>query len=74
MHELDRMCHFVMGLPIWAKHKLKENWPASIFEAIMKVEAFSNVGQGEKSKFKKDNKFPHKKARHEREWNRGQDT
>jgi hypothetical protein len=40
----------------------------------MKVEGFSNVGRGEKSEFKKDNKFPHKKAHHEREWNRGQDT
>ncbi len=25
MHELDCMCHFVMGLPTWAKHKLEEN-------------------------------------------------
>jgi hypothetical protein len=32
------------------------------------------VGRGEKSEFKRDNKFPHKKARHEGEWNRGQDT
>ncbi len=24
MHELERVCHFVMGLPIWAKHKLEE--------------------------------------------------
>ncbi len=31
-------------------------------------------GMGEKSGFKKDNKYPHKKARHEGEWNRGQDT
>jgi hypothetical protein len=74
MHELDRVCDFVMGLPTWAKHKLEENWPASLTEAIMKVEGFSNVGRGEKSRFKKDSKFPHKKARHEREWNRGQDT
>jgi hypothetical protein len=40
----------------------------------MKVESFSNVGRGEKSGFKKDNKFLHKKSRHEREWNREQDT
>jgi hypothetical protein len=40
----------------------------------MKVEGFSDVGRGEKSGFKRDNKFPHKKARHEGEWNRGQDT
>jgi hypothetical protein len=25
MHELDRVCQFVMGLPTWAKHKLEEN-------------------------------------------------
>jgi hypothetical protein len=74
MHELDRVCHFVMGLPTWAKRKLEENWPASLTEAIMKVEGFSDVGRGEKSGFKKDSKFPHKKARHEREWNRDQDT
>ncbi len=74
MHELDRVCHFVMGLPTWAKRKLEENWLASLTETIMKVESFSNVGRGEKSRFKKDNKFPHKKARHEGEWNRGQNT
>jgi hypothetical protein len=64
MHELDRVCQFMMGLPTWAKQKLKENWPSSLFEAITKVEGFSDVGQGEKSEFKKDNKFPHKKSRH----------
>ncbi len=41
MHELDRVCHFVMGLPTWAKRKLEENWPASLTKAIMKVENFS---------------------------------
>jgi len=25
MHELDRVCQFVMGIPIWAKCKLEEN-------------------------------------------------
>ncbi len=25
MHELDRVCHFVMGFPIWAKCKLEDN-------------------------------------------------
>jgi len=74
MHQLDRVCHFVMRLPTWVKRKLEENWPASLTEAIMKVEGFSDVGRGEKSGFKRDNKFPHKKARHEREWSRGQDT
>jgi len=49
MHELDRVCHFVMGLPTWAKCKLEENWLASLTEAIMKVEGFLDVGQGEKS-------------------------
>jgi hypothetical protein len=44
MHELDRVCHFVMGLPTWANRKLEENWPASLTEAIMKVEGFSDVG------------------------------
>ncbi len=69
MHELHWVYHFVMGLPTWAKHKLEENWPTSLFEAITKVEGFSNVGQSEKSKFNKENKFPHKNARHEGEWN-----
>jgi len=69
MHELNRMCHFMMGLSTWAKCKLEENLLASLFEVIMKVEGFSDVGRGEKSGFKKDNKFPHKKARHEGEWN-----
>jgi hypothetical protein len=69
MHELDRVCHFVMGLPTWAKHKLEGNWPASLFEAIMKMEGFSDVGRGEKSNFKKENKFLHKEACNERGWN-----
>ncbi len=69
MHELDWVCHFVMGLPTWAKHKLEENWHASLSETITKVEGFLDVGQGEKSKFKKENKFPHKNAHHEGEWN-----
>jgi hypothetical protein len=68
MHELDRVCQFVMGLPTWAKQKLEENWPSSLFEAIMKVEGFLDVGWGEKSGFKKD-KFLHKKPHHEGEWN-----
>jgi hypothetical protein len=71
MHELDRMCQFVMGLPTWAKRKLEEKWPASLSEAIMTVEGFLDVGWGEKSGFKKD-KFLYKKPRHEGEWNRGQ--
>jgi len=25
MHEFDRVCQFVMGLPTWAKRKLEEN-------------------------------------------------
>jgi hypothetical protein len=50
----------VIGLPTWAKRKLEENWPASLSEAIMKVEGFSNVGHGEKSRFKKDNMFLHR--------------
>jgi hypothetical protein len=36
------------------------------------VENFSDVGRNDKSGFKKDNKFLHKKPRHEGEWNRGQ--
>jgi hypothetical protein len=74
MHELDYVCHFVIGLSTWAKRKLEENWPASLSGAIMKVEGFLNVGWGKTSKFKKDNKFLHKKAHHEGEWNRGQGT
>jgi hypothetical protein len=61
-----------MGLPTWAKRKLEESWPASLSEAITKVENFSDVGRSDKSGFKKDNKFLHKKPRHEGEWNRGQ--
>jgi hypothetical protein len=72
MHELDRVCQFVMGLPTWAKRKLEESWPASLSEAITKVENFSDVGRSDKSGLKKDNKFFHKKPRHEGEWNRGQ--
>jgi len=74
MHELDHVCHFVMGLPTWAKCKLEESWPASLSEAIMKMEGFLDVGRGEKLMFKKDNKFPHKKVHHEGEWSRKQDT
>jgi len=44
MHELDRVCQFVMRPPTWAKRKLEESWPASLFEAITKVENFSDVG------------------------------
>ncbi len=72
MHELDRVCQFVMGLPTWAKQKLEENWPSSISEAITKVEGFLDVGQSEKFGFKKDNKLFHKKPRHNKEWNREQ--
>jgi hypothetical protein len=61
-----------MGLPTWAKQKLEESWPASLSEAITKVENFSDVGWSDKSGFKKDNKFFHKKSRHEGEWNWGQ--
>jgi hypothetical protein len=53
------------------KRKLEENLLASLSETIMKVEGFSDVGRGEKFGFKKDNKFLHKKPRHEGEWNRG---
>ncbi len=72
MHELDRLCQFVMGLPTWAKRKLEESWLASLSEAITKVENFSDVRRSDKSGFKKDNKFLHKKPRHEGEWSRGQ--
>jgi len=72
MHELDEVCHFVMGLLTWTKHKLEENLPTSLSEAITKVEGFSNVEHGEKSEFKKENKFLHKTACHEREWSHGQ--
>jgi hypothetical protein len=71
MHEMDRVHQFVMGLLIWAKRKLEESWPASLSEAITKVENFLDVGRSDKSGFKKDNKFLHKKPRHEGEWNRG---
>jgi len=72
MHELDHVCQFVMGLPTWAKRKLEENWPSSLSKAITKVEGFSDVGRSEKFGFKKDNKFLHKKSRHDSEWNYGQ--
>jgi len=38
----------------------------------MKVEGFLDVGRSQKSGFKKDNKFLHKKLKHDGEWNRGQ--
>jgi hypothetical protein len=38
------------------------------------VENFSDVGRNEKSGFKKDNKFLHKKPRNEGEWNRGKEA
>jgi hypothetical protein len=63
-----------MGLPTWAKRKLEESWPASLSEAITKVENFSDVGRSDKIGFKKDNKFLHKKPRHEGEWNRGKEA
>jgi len=72
MHELDHVCQFVMGLPTWAKRKLEERWSASLSEAITKLENFSDVGRSDKSGFKKDNKFFHKKPRHGGEWNWGQ--
>jgi hypothetical protein len=72
MHELDHVCQFVMGLPTWAKQKLEENWPSSLFESITKVEGFSDVRRNEKFGFKKDNKFLHKKPKHDGEWNRKQ--
>jgi hypothetical protein len=61
-----------MGLPTWAKRKLEESWPASLSKAITKVENLSDVGRSDKSGFKKDNKFLHKKPGHKGEWNRGQ--
>jgi hypothetical protein len=54
---------------ILKRRKLEDNWPTSLSEAIMKVEGFSNVGWGEKFGFKKENKFFHKNACHEGEWN-----
>jgi hypothetical protein len=69
MYELDQVCHFMIGLPTWAKRKLEENWPTSLPEAIVKVEGFSDVGRGEKFGFKRDSKFLHKKGCHERKWN-----
>jgi hypothetical protein len=41
-----------MGFPTWAKRKLEESWPASLSEAITKVENFSDVGRSDKSGFK----------------------
>jgi hypothetical protein len=63
MHELNCVCHFVMGFPTWVRCKLKKNWFASLSKAIMKVEGFLDVGRGEKSEFQKENKFLDKKAR-----------
>jgi len=50
-----------MGLLTWAKYKLEENWPTSLSKAITKVEGLLDVGQSEKFRVKKKNKFPHKK-------------
>jgi hypothetical protein len=46
IHELDNVCHFVMGLLTWAKRKIKDNWPVSLSDAIMKKEGFLDVGWG----------------------------
>jgi hypothetical protein len=35
-----------MGLSTWAKRKLEDNWSASLSEAIMKMEGFSDMGRG----------------------------
>jgi len=43
VHELDQVCHFVMGVPTWAKRKIEENLPTSLPDAITKVEGLSNV-------------------------------
>ncbi len=42
MHEMHRVCQFVMGFLTWAKRKLEESWQASLSEAITKVENFSD--------------------------------
>jgi len=47
-----------MGFSTWAKCKLEENWHASLFEAIKKVEGFLDVGWDEKSGFKKEKQIP----------------
>jgi len=62
MHQLDCVCQFVIGFLTWAKRKLEENWPSSLSKTIMKMEGFSDVEWGEKSRFKKDNKFLHKRV------------
>jgi hypothetical protein len=58
MHELNRVCHFVMGLPTWVKRKLEENWPASLSKAIMKVEGFSDVGTRRKIQVQEGEQIP----------------
>jgi hypothetical protein len=37
--------HIIEKLLTWAKRKLEGNWPASLSEAIMKMESFSDVGE-----------------------------
>jgi hypothetical protein len=44
MHELDRVCQFVMGLATWAKQKLEESWPASLSEPSRKWRTFRMWG------------------------------
>jgi hypothetical protein len=63
-----------MGHLTWAKCKLEENWPASLSKTIMKMEDYLDVGWGEKSRFKKENKFFYMMARHERESHRRKDA
>jgi hypothetical protein len=60
-----------MGLLTWAKCKLEENWPTSLSKAITKVEGLLDVGQSEKFRVKKKNKFLRKKTRHEGEYDHG---
>jgi len=44
MHELDNVCHFVMGLSTWAKGKLEEKWSPLIIRGHHESEGLFGCG------------------------------
>jgi hypothetical protein len=58
IHELNQVCHFVMGLPTWAKHKLEENWLASLSKAHHKNGRFFECGMKSKLQVQEGEKIP----------------
>ncbi len=74
MHELDQGVPFYDGASDLGQSRTWREVAHLIIQGHHESGRLLHVGQGEKSRFKKENKFPHKKARHEGEWNWRQDT